>query len=254
MVKSYQKQEKQAKSRHFELISRVILYQKQEKQAKAGVKQVANYGNYEYNIKYLVARYGIKRQTIQQCYIDKYKDQINADQVHVKKIGKEWRFTAQAVNILDGIVGYVGDKVAVADYESPEMVRIKELEKLLAERNDELDDLKQKYEAKSKTVDLQANMLAEANAKVKELEPKVLQLTAAEADNKLKADQIAELQADGERKDQAISNLQSEKEEQKAEIKALEAEKSKAEATVADYENLTFLGRLKFLFKGRKDE
>ena len=215
---------------------------------------MANYGNYEYNIKYLVARYGIKRQTIQQCYIDKYKDQINADQVHVKKIGKEWRFTAQAVNILDGIVGYVGDSVAVADYESPEMVRIKELEKLLAERNDELDDLKQKYEAKSKTVDLQANMLAEANAKVKELEPKVLQLTAAEADNKLKADQIAELQADGERKDQAISNLQAEKEEQKTEIKTLEEKKAKAEATVAKYKNMDLIGRFKYFLGIGKDE
>lgn len=212
-----------------------------------------NYGNFEYNIKYLVNRYGIKRQSV-QWYIDKYRNTLNDDQVHAKKIGKEWRFTAQAVNILDGIVGYVGDSVAVPDYESPEFVRIKELEKLLAERSDELDEMKQKYEAKSKTVDLQANMLAEANAKVKELEPKVLQLNAAEADNKLKADQIAELQADGERKDQAISNLQAEKEEQKTEIKTLEADKAKAEATVADYENLTFLGRLKFLFKGRKDE
>ena len=215
---------------------------------------MAKYGNYEYNIKYLVDRWGIKRQTVQQCYIDHYKDQINAEQVHIIKIGKEWRLDAQAVNILDGIVGYVGDKVAVADYESPEMVRIKELEKLLAERNNELDEIKQKYEAKSKTVDLQANMLAEATAKVKELEPKVLQLNAAEADNKLKADQIEALQADGERKDQTISNLQAEKEEQKAEIKKLEADKAKAEATVADYENLKFLERLKFLFKGRKGE
>ena len=215
---------------------------------------MANYGNYEYNIKYLVDRWGIKRQTVQQCYIDRYKDEINAEQIHIKKIAKEWRLDAQAVNILDEIVGYVGDKVAVADYESPEMVRIKELEKLLAERNDELDDLKQKYEAKSKTVDLQANMLAEANAKVKELEPKVLQLTAAEADNKLKADQIAELQADGERKDQAISNLQAEKEEQKAEIKTLEEDKAKAEATVAKYKNMDLIGRFKYFLGIGKDE
>lgn len=86
-----------------------------------------NYGNFEYNIKYLVNRYGIKRQSV-QWYIDKYRNTLNDDQVHAKKIGKEWRFTAQAVNILDGIVGYVGDSVAIPDYESPEMVKIRELE------------------------------------------------------------------------------------------------------------------------------
>ena len=102
--------------------------QKQEKQVKAGVKQVANYGNYIYNIKYLADRYGIKRQTVQQCYIDKYRSTLNADQVHILKIGKEWRLDTEAVNMLDGIVGYVGDKVAVPDYESPEMVKIRELE------------------------------------------------------------------------------------------------------------------------------
>lgn len=167
--------------------------------------------NLPYSMAFLVERYGVTQQALNK-FVNKNIKKINKDGEHARKVGKEWRFDDVALTVID----YLKDKKkdaglpVVGSYESAEAIRIKELEKLLAERNDEFDEMKQKYEAKSKTVDLQANMLAEANAKVKELEPKVLQLNAAEADNKLKADQIAKLQADGKEKDKTISELKAE--------------------------------------------
>lgn len=205
------------------------------------------YGNFGYNITFLIERWGIKRQSV-QWYIDRYKDEINATEVHIKKIGKEWRLDAKAVSFLDEMAGFVGDKVAVFEYESAELTRIKELEQALAEVEAENARQKEWLDSQALVAKKQLDLLEAKETKIKELEPKVLQLNAAEADNKLKADQIAELQADGVRKDQAISNLQAEKEEQKAEIKKLEEDKAKAEATVATFKNMKFLDRLKFLF------
>lgn len=187
-----------------------------------------NYGNFEYNIKYLVNRYGIKRQSV-QWYIDKYKDEINADQIHIKKIGKEWRFTAQAVNILDGIVGYVGDSVAVADYESAETARIKELERLLEERDEQIDELNLTVASREATIRVQSNLLTATNEKLKKAEADALQLSTAKSD-------LAKAEADSQQKD--------------LRIEALEARAMSAEAELQAERSKGFFDRLKDLFRG----
>ena len=217
--------------------------------------KVRNDVNLPYSMSFLVERYGVTQQALNK-FVNKNIKKINKDGEHARKVGKEWRFDDVALTVID----YLKDKKkdaglpAIGNYESPEMVKIRELEAEVERLAKENAEVLTQNNALIITNGNQANMLAKATKQVEELEGKVLQLNAAEADNKLKADQIAELQADGERKDQAISNLQAEKEEQKAEIKKLEEDKAKAEATVADYENLKFLERVKFLFKGRKGE
>lgn len=221
------------------------------------MKQGNKYGNYEYNLKYLTNRYKIARQSLQE-YIEARMEILNASGIQVKKMGKEWRFTAQAVKMLDEMRNYDDDSVVVADYESPETTRIKELEEELKQVKQENLDLKTEKQGLILVNGSQAQTIeAERKAKqqLQEDKDKLLLLTSqAEAEKQQKDDRIAELQADGERKDQAISNLQSEKEEQKAEIKALEEEKAKAEATVTKFKNMNFVGRFKYLFGFGKDE
>ena len=209
--------------------------------------------NYPFTMQFLIERYEVRRQSLLE-YTKNHISELNEDGVHARKFGKEWRFDEVAVSRLDELRGYLGASVATNNYETAEVARIKELEQELEEAKAEIARQKEWLDSQALAAKKQLALLEAHETKIKELEPKVLQLNAAEADNKLKADKIAELQADGERKDQAISNLQAEKEEQKTEIKKLEEDKAKAEATVAKYKNMNFVGRFKYLFGFGKDE
>lgn len=211
--------------------------------------------NLPYSMAFLVERYGVTQQALNK-FVNKNIKKINKDGEHARKVGKEWRFDDVALTVID----YLKDKKkdaslpVIGSYESPEAIRIKELEAEVERLAKENAEVLTQNNALIITNGSQANMLAKATKQVEELEGKVLQLNAAEADNKLKADQIEVLQADGERKDQAISELQAEKEEQKAKIKTLEKDKAKAEATVAKYKNMDLIGRFKYFLGIGKDE
>ena len=189
--------------------------------------------NLPYSMSFLVERYGITQQAINK-FVNKNIKKINKDGEHARKVGKEWRFDDIALNIID----YLKDKKkdaslpAICSYESPESVRIKELEAELERLTKENEDVINQNNALIITNGTQATLLNQANEKIEKLKDKVLQLNAAEADNKLKADQIAELWADGQQKDMTITELQAENEKvrkaHQATQRALVAERNKS--------------------------
>lgn len=58
-----------------------------------------------YTIADLMQRYGLSRQGIQKS-LDKYKEQINADGLHLQKIKGDWQIDSQGIDILDKARGY----------------------------------------------------------------------------------------------------------------------------------------------------
>ena len=189
--------------------------------------------NLPYSMSFLVERYGITQQAINK-FVNKNIKKINKDGEHARKVGKEWRFDDVALNIID----YLKDKKkdenlpAIGSYESPEAIRIKELEAEVERLAKENADVINQNNALIITNGTQATLLNQANAKVEELEPKALLLSAAEADLVKKDDKIAELWADGQRKDMTITELEAENEKVRkayqATQKALDAERSKS--------------------------
>ncbi|MBR6511730.1 MAG: hypothetical protein IKT51_05740 [Phascolarctobacterium sp.] len=167
--------------------------------------------NLPYSMAFLVERYGVTQQALNK-FVNKNIKKINKDGEHARKVGKEWRFDDVALTVID----YLKDKKkdaslpAIGSYESPEAIRIKELEVEVERLAKENAEVLTQNNALIITNGNQANMLAKATKQVEELEGKVLQLNAAEADNKLKADQIAELQAESKQKDERIEALESE--------------------------------------------
>ena len=189
--------------------------------------------NLPYSMAFLVERYGVTQQALNK-FVNKNIKKINKDGEHARKVGKEWRFDDVALTIID----YLKDKKkdenlpAIGSYESPETIRIKELEAEVERLTKENEDVINQNNALIITNGTQATLLNQANEKIEKLKDKVLQLNAAEADNKLKADQIAELWADGQRKDMTITELEAENEKVRkayqATQKALDAERSKS--------------------------
>ena len=189
--------------------------------------------NLPYSMAFLVERYGVTQQALNK-FVNKNIRKINKDGEHARKVGKEWRFDDIALNIID----YLKDKKkdaslpAICSYESPESVRIKELEAELERLTKENEDVINQNNTLIITIGTQATLLNQANAKVEELEPKALLLSAAEADLAKKDDKIAELWADGQRKDMAIAELEAENEKvrkaHQATQNALAAERNKS--------------------------
>ena len=167
--------------------------------------------NLPYSMAFLVERYGVTQQALNK-FVNKNIKKINKDGEHARKVGKEWRFDDVALTVID----YLKDKKkdaglpVVGSYESAEAIRIKELEAEVERLARENAEVHNQNNALIITNGSQASMLAKVTAQVEQLESKVLQLNAAEADNKLKADQIAKLQADGKEKDKTISELKAE--------------------------------------------
>lgn len=58
-----------------------------------------------YNITDLMQRYGLTRQGVQKS-LDKFKEQINADGLHLQKIKGDWQIDSQGIEILDKARGY----------------------------------------------------------------------------------------------------------------------------------------------------
>lgn len=58
-----------------------------------------------YNITDLMQRYGLTRQGVQKS-LDKFKEQINADGIHLQKIKGDWQIDSQGIEILDKARGY----------------------------------------------------------------------------------------------------------------------------------------------------
>lgn len=174
--------------------------------------------NLPYSMAFLVERYGVTQQALNK-FVNKNIKKINKDGEHARKVGKEWRFDDVALTVID----YLKDKKkdaglpVVGSYESAEAIRIKELEAEVERLAKENAEVHNQNNALIITNGSQASMLAKANKQVEELEGKVLQLTAAEADlekakaeNQEKDEQIAKLQTDGQCKDMAIAELKAE--------------------------------------------
>ena len=189
--------------------------------------------NLPYSMAFLVERYGVTQQALNK-FVNKNIKKINKDGEHARKVGKEWRFDDIALTIID----YLKDKKkdaslpAICSYESPESVRIKELESEIERLTKENADVINQNNALIIANGTQATLLQKANAKVEELEPKALLLSAAEADLVKKDDKIAELWADGQQKDMTITELEAENEKVRKAYqvtkKALDAERSKS--------------------------
>ena len=189
--------------------------------------------NLPYSMSFLVERYGVTQQALNK-FVNKNIKKINKDGEHARKVGKEWRFDDVALTIID----YLKDKKkdenlpAIGSYESPETIRIKELEAEVERLTKENEDVINQNNALIITNGTQATLLNQANAKVEELEPKALLLSAAEADLVKKDDKIAELWADGQQKDMTITELEAENEKVRKAYqvtkKALDAERSKS--------------------------
>lgn len=58
-----------------------------------------------YTITDLMQRYGLTRQGVQKS-LDKFKEQINADGLHLQKIKGDWQIDAKGIEILDKARGY----------------------------------------------------------------------------------------------------------------------------------------------------
>lgn len=58
-----------------------------------------------YNITDLMQRYGLTRQGVQKS-LDKFKEQINADGLHLQKVKGDWQIDSQGIEILDKARGY----------------------------------------------------------------------------------------------------------------------------------------------------
>ena len=58
-----------------------------------------------YTITDLMQRYGLTRQGVQKS-LDKFKEQINADGLHLQKIKGDWQIDSQGIEILDKARGY----------------------------------------------------------------------------------------------------------------------------------------------------
>jgi hypothetical protein len=183
--------------------------------------------NYPFAMQDLVERYGIKRQSLLE-YTKNHISELNEDGVHARKFGKEWKFDTVAVKRLDELRGYIGNAIAIIEYESPELARAREAEAELEQVKQRIDELEQELKAKSRTIDMQVQMLADEKANS---DQKLLLLTSeAEAKEQEQAKRIEELEADNKTNlDRAMS----------------------AEAEVARYKNLNFLERFIYLFKGQ---
>lgn len=160
------------------------------------MKQVVNY---PYNMTFLIERYEVKRQTMQE-YINKHISELNEGGVHARKFGKEWKFDVVAVNRLDELRGYIGASLSNVDYETEEIARIKELERLLADSKDKIDELEISLESREATIRIQADLIAttkEQNARLIGEKDKLLLLTSqAEAEKQAQTERIESLEAE----------------------------------------------------------
>lgn len=195
-----------------------------------------------YAIADLMQRYGLSRQGIQKS-LDKYKDLINADGLHLQKIKGDWQIDSQGIEILDKARGYNSNVALESELRQARrerelleeistlktaMLKIKEQyqQQQLAYR-DKIDELKDRAHA--------AELLQlESRSEIEEL-----QRTAADAQQRaMEAEQIA-----------AHERRRAAQEEQKAALEKINAVKeiasvravaaTKMEELQAKYNDLT---------------
>ena len=105
-----------------------------------------------------------------------------------------------AVNRLDELRGYIGASLTNVDYETEEIARIKELERLLADSKDKIDELEISLESREATIRIQADLIVttkEQNARLIGEKDKLLLLTSqAEAEKQAQTERIESLEAE----------------------------------------------------------
>lgn len=155
--------------------------------------------NYPFTMQFLIERYEVRRQSLLE-YTKNHISELNEDGVHARKFGKEWRFDEVAVSRLDELRGYLGASVATNNYETAEIARIKELERLLADSKDKIDELEISLESREATIRIQADLIAttkEQNARLIGEKDKLLLLTSqAEAEKQAQTERIESLEAE----------------------------------------------------------
>lgn len=211
-----------------------------------------------YVIADLMQRYGLSRQGVQKS-LDKYKDLINADGLHLQKIKGDWQIDSQGIEILDKARGYNSNVVLESELRQARreremleeistlktvMLKIKEQyqQQQLAYR-DKIDELKDRAHA--------AELLQlESRSEIEKL-----QRIAADAQHRaMEAEQIA-----------AHEKRRVAQEEQKAELERINAVKeiasvravaaTKMEELQAKYNDLTAKNyRLKMSLQEEKEK
>lgn len=172
--------------------------------------------NYPFTMQFLIERYEVRRQSLLE-YTKNHISELNEGGVHARKFGKEWRFDEVAVSRLDELRGYLGASVATNNYETAEMVRIAELEKELAEANENIDELKADVASKDAIIKNQNNLIGLIEAKQEQL---LLQSSQAEDKTAEQAKEIERLEAESVIAQGEIKEL---------EKRAMEAENALAE-------------------------
>ena len=172
--------------------------------------------NYPFTMQFLIERYEVRRQSLLE-YTKNHISELNEGGVHARKFGKEWRFDEVAVSRLDELRGYLGASVATNNYETAEMVRIAELEKELAEANENIGELKAEVASKDAIIKNQNNLIGLIEAKQEQL---LLQSSQAEDKTAEQAKEIERLEAESVVAQGEIKEL---------EKRAMEAENALAE-------------------------
>lgn len=168
--------------------------------------------NFPFTMQFLVERYEIKRQSLLE-YTKNHISELNEGGVHARKFGKEWRFDEVAVNRLDEMRGYLGTAIATNNYETAEMVRIKDLEQELDKAKAEIAQQKEWLDSQARTMKNQLSMLEANENRIKFLadnNAKLQQLTnRADEEKKKVLNRIQDLEARATSAEEALKEERS---------------------------------------------
>lgn len=169
-----------------------------------------------YSMGFLMERYKVRQQSLNE-YVKNHLVELNADGIHARKVGKEWRFDGTAIRILDELRNFAGEAVVVSDYETAENARIRDLEKELAEAKDDIEELKLSISIKESFAVAQQKLLDQV---INERDRQLLLTSQAEAKEVEQAKEIERLEAESVIAQGEIKEL---------EKRAMEAENALAE-------------------------
>lgn len=177
-----------------------------------------------YTISDLMQRYGLTRQGVQKS-LDKFKEQINADGLHLQKIKGDWQIDSQGIEILDKARGY-NSNVAL-ESELRQARRERELLEEISTLKTAMLKIKEQY---------QQQQLAYRD-KIDELKDKAHAAELLQLQSRAQLQQLQQAKAAADERATAAEAATTQ-ERQKAEAAAKAAAKEKADERTAAAEKL----------------